>query len=237
MTITVESQDDLKAMRDALKDYITFFEADLTGFTTIRALRDAASQGIGSEIEYRALQELPWDEDWFGGARSTVEVSCRRGGPGPGRSRILQEASARLLEAACRRPCSVGLHHNSGAAPSWSTHCPVCTLLSQEPPPTRNRAPLRTSPSPFPSPSPSPSPSPAPPALNENATTTNATTNATVDAIGITNTTELLNATAGQLLNRTQPTNNSSNSSVDAKTTSEAALAKTNLACGERHCS
>lgn len=97
MTLTVDSQDDLEAMREALKDYITFFEADLTGFTTIRALRDAASKGIGSGIEYRVLQELPWDEEWYDSSGSGVEVS--------GRSRLLLEAPR-----GCLKQPAAGLH-------------------------------------------------------------------------------------------------------------------------------
>lgn len=113
MTLTVVSQDDLEAMREALKDYITFFEADLTGFTTIRALRDAASKGIGSDIEYRTLQELPWDEEWYD-SRSAVEVS--------GAQQASAESCSQLIEEACRRPAlwpfNTCVAHNSGAAPS-----------------------------------------------------------------------------------------------------------------------
>lgn len=88
---------------------------------------------------------------------------------------------------------------------------------------------MRTPPSPSPSPSPSPKPADKPPALYGNATYTNATTNATVDAIGITNTTQLLNSTAGQLLNVAQLTRDGSNLPVDAQTTGEAGRCKPGL--------
>lgn len=54
---TVESSSDLEAMRTALKDDIDYFEADLIGFTSIRALHDAAGHGPDNEfhIPYRAL--------------------------------------------------------------------------------------------------------------------------------------------------------------------------------------
>jgi hypothetical protein len=54
---TVESSSDLQAMRTALKDDIDYFESDLVGFTSIRALHDAAGHGHDNEynIPYRAL--------------------------------------------------------------------------------------------------------------------------------------------------------------------------------------
>lgn len=52
---TVESSSDLEAMRMALKDDIDYFESDLVGFTSIRALHDAAGQDNEYNIPYRAL--------------------------------------------------------------------------------------------------------------------------------------------------------------------------------------
>jgi hypothetical protein len=58
VTFTVQSAEDLKAMREALKDHIEWFEVDLTGFTTIRSLHDAAIHGSGFDIKYQRLREI-----------------------------------------------------------------------------------------------------------------------------------------------------------------------------------
>jgi hypothetical protein len=61
VTFTVQSAEDLKAMREALKDHVEWFETDLTGFTTIRSLNDAASQGSGFDIKYQHVREILGD--------------------------------------------------------------------------------------------------------------------------------------------------------------------------------
>jgi hypothetical protein len=61
---TVDSPADLEAMRTALKDDIDYFESDLVGFTSIRALHDAAGRDNEYNIPNRALletQETPVD--------------------------------------------------------------------------------------------------------------------------------------------------------------------------------
>lgn len=82
VTFTVQSPDDLKAMREALKNHLQWIEADLTGFTSIRALHEATSRIGGFDIEYRQLREQSGmddavgDLDWRGNP-ATVDVSDR----------------------------------------------------------------------------------------------------------------------------------------------------------------
>jgi hypothetical protein len=81
LTFTVDTDEDLSAMRQALAEQVSFFEADLAGFTTIRGYQEAAglarqtapsAQGAGFEIPYRVLQEYPWDPDWTQGTHAEV---------------------------------------------------------------------------------------------------------------------------------------------------------------------
>jgi hypothetical protein len=96
VTFTVDSDEDLSAMRKALADQVSFFEADLAGFTTIRGYQEAAAlasqapsdaKTAGFNIPYRVLRELParaanyvsdpFESDWTTSVHAEVgQIPC-----------------------------------------------------------------------------------------------------------------------------------------------------------------
>lgn len=87
MTFTVQKPADLDAMRSALSSQVSFFEADLTAFTTTRALQQAAESSKGRDIPFQspfpgddpvmAAKRPCWADDscggdWFTDARAEV---------------------------------------------------------------------------------------------------------------------------------------------------------------------
>lgn len=99
VTFTVQKPADLDAMRSALGSQVAFFEADLTGFTTTRALRQAASSRQEHNIPFQspfpvddpvqAAKRPCWADDscggdWFTDARAEVHDSDKPTATTPG---------------------------------------------------------------------------------------------------------------------------------------------------------
>lgn len=125
---TVDSEEDLSAMRRALAEQVSFFEADLAGFTTIRGYQEAASlaaqtptdaKSAGLDIPYRVLRELPanyvsdlFESDWTASVHAEVCLIPYDSIP-------------------CGMPCGNTVHI-FGQSPNGPVQTPVCVLVCRQ---------------------------------------------------------------------------------------------------------